>query len=409
MTRTAIVGPDGTLAIGPFGTVAVAGLTPEQARLVVEKHVARYVAHPRVEVRALASTPQRPVEWRAVRGAAPEATEAGDSVWRPALRDSGLLGQTVATAGWRADGPAPARDSAIVPAVSLPVRGYKASLDTAANDAGPETLQPPRLNPVPEDHVLAPHVVPAPAHGDPAAGHGAPIPRELNKAPLPPYRIEPPDILLVEVVPIGGPIKFDQRVSGQHLVRPDGTIGLGIYGSVYVAGMTFEEAREAVLRQLSKRVEGLKVESINVDVLSYNSKFYYVITDGAGYGEQVVRVPITGNETVLDAISLINGLSPVSSKKHIWLARRNPGAPGTELIYPVDWVGIAERGAAATNYQVFPGDRVYVKADHWRSAYTRIDKVFAPVERLLGVTLLGSEAVNSVRGRGVGGGSTTGR
>ena len=35
-------------------------------------------------------------------------------------------------------------------------------------------------------------------------------------------------------------------IAGQHLVGPDGTIHLGVYGTVYVTGMTIEEARAAV-------------------------------------------------------------------------------------------------------------------------------------------------------------------
>jgi polysaccharide biosynthesis/export protein len=36
-----------------------------------------------------------------------------------------------------------------------------------------------------------------------------------------------------------------QQISGQHLVRPDGTIGLGNYGAVYVAGMTLQQVKAA--------------------------------------------------------------------------------------------------------------------------------------------------------------------
>src|SRR5262249_49489986 len=57
-------------------------------------------------------------------------------------------------------------------------------------------------------------------------GHEDPVPRELRKVTLPPYVIEAPDILLVEA-----PALKDQPVRGQHLVRPDGTINVGIYGS----------------------------------------------------------------------------------------------------------------------------------------------------------------------------------
>src|SRR5262249_43064777 len=124
-----------------------------------------------------------------------------------------------------------------------------------------------------------------------------------------------------------------------------------------------------------------------VDVIAYNSKVYYVITDGAGYGEQVYPWPITGNENVLDAIGKINGLPPVSDKKRIWVARRTPGPGAPEIILPVDWVGITQHGYFATNYQIMPGDRVYVKADRLRTFYTTLDKVVTPIERLFGVTL----------------------
>src|SRR5262249_10525108 len=156
------------------------------------------------------------------------------------------------------------------------------------------------------------------------------------------YVIEPPDILLVEYPPSEGLYK-DFPISGQHLVRPDGTISLGIYGSAFVGGMTLDQAKEAIAAQLKTRIADLDPRVLNVDVLAYNSKFYYVITDGGGYGEQVYRFPVTGCETVLDAIGQINGLPPVASKKHIWVARRVPGHTEQKVL-PVDWIGIAQHG-----------------------------------------------------------------
>jgi polysaccharide export outer membrane protein len=270
--------------------------------------------------------------------------------------------------------------------------------DNAPTEAIPSAPAPIEV-PDPLVHPLPVMVGHHQGHMPPIAA-GLDVPREMNKQPLPRYVIEPPDILLVESTVF---LKADQPIRGQHLVRPDGTIGLGIYGDVFVAGMTLERAREAVFQYLkADRLPGLKsVNQISVDVLAYNSKWYYVITDGGGYGEQVVRLPITGNETVLDAISQINGLAPVSDKKRIWVARRNPGH-GAEQVMPVDWIGISQHGTTSTNYQLLPGDRLYVKADKWRTFDSRLQKVLAPIERVLGVTLLGSETVSSVRGRGVG-------
>ncbi|MCS6851590.1 MAG: polysaccharide biosynthesis/export family protein [Gemmataceae bacterium] len=217
------------------------------------------------------------------------------------------------------------------------------------------------------------------------------VPRELRKLTLPPYVIEPPDILLVEVIPT-----LDQPISGQHLVRPDGTISLGIYGSVAVGGMTLDEAREAIKTHLSSRIKEEKLQ-VSVDVFAYNSKVYYVITDGGGYGEQVYRFPITGSETVLDAISQINGLPAVASKRAVWIARRVPDASCGEQKLLVDWCAITQKGDAATNYQVLPGDRIYVHSDKLIRTDTIVAKILSPFERLMGFTLLTSETINSIR------------
>jgi polysaccharide biosynthesis/export protein len=302
----------------------------------------------------------------------------------------------------------------------------------------------------------------------------APVPRELDKVTLPDYRVEPPDILLVEAVraipkppyrvepldvvfiqvtpalpdePLSGPFTVEpdgtinfgpsyggavkvvgmtipevravlekhfrevvkikdpkvtaalaqsraaQRISGPHLVRPDGTIALGTYGSVRVTGLTLPEIRKAVEAHLSAF---LLDPEVFVDVQNYNSKLYYVILDGGGIGQTVHRLPITGNDTVLDAISHVNGLGPVSSKDRIWVSRPAP-AGACHQILPVDWRAVSECGDTATNYQIMPGDRVFVAAYPLVRADSALARVISPVERLFGVTLLGASTVNTIR------------
>jgi polysaccharide export outer membrane protein len=215
---------------------------------------------------------------------------------------------------------------------------------------------------------------------------------------LPTYRIAIPDILQIDS--LEG--LLTQPVRGPHLVRPDGTIGVGVYGSVYVAGLTVEEARVEIAKVIHARLDPARkslkdvLDGLSVDVLAYNSRVYYVITDRLNSGEVVERLPVTGNETVLDAISQIKGLPPESSKRHIWVARRNPGAGGhTQL--RVDWTGITQRGEMATNYQIYPGDRIYVRSEAIQKADSIIAKILSPISRLFGAALLGSETVNSIR------------
>ena len=180
-----------------------------------------------------------------------------------------------------------------------------------------------------------------------------------------------------------------QQVAGEHLIGPDGFINLGIYGSVYVAGMTVDEARAAIEGKLADYMDQPKV---SVDVLIYNSKFFYIITEGAGFGDNVVRIPITGNETVLDAISQIGGLQQVSSKR-IWISRPAPKDTACDQILPVDWQAITRGASTATNYQVLPGDRIFVAEDRLLALNAIVTKVINPVERVFGFTLLSSQTI----------------
>jgi polysaccharide export outer membrane protein len=201
------------------------------------------------------------------------------------------------------------------------------------------------------------------------------------------------------------PSRALQQVRGQHLVRPDGTIGLGVYGSVKVIGLTIHEARQAIELHLSR--EFLRPQ-VSVDVAAFNSKLYYVILDGAGAGQQVVRLPHTGNETVLDAIALVNGLLPVSDKRQVVLARPSPMDQAGDQVYPVDWEALTTRGSVLTNYQLLPGDRVYVHSDHLVEFDTRLARLISPIERVLGVTLLGYVTTRTVAGKSINNNNGTG-
>lgn len=196
-----------------------------------------------------------------------------------------------------------------------------------------------------------------------------------------------------------------QQISGQHLVGPDGTITLGAYGSVPVVGLSLQQAKEVMETYLRSR--GYYEEAVlSVDVFGYNSRVYYVITEGAGMGDGVTRFPVTGNETVLDAIANINGLTQVSSKK-IWIARPSPDMVGCQIL-PVDWKAVTAGGSATTNYQIMPGDRIFVAEDKLVAFDTSLAKLVAPLERAMGFALLGAGTATRFSGRVLQGGGNPG-
>src|SRR6185295_14917676 len=68
------------------------------------------------------------------------------------------------------------------------------------------------------------------------------VPRELDKRPLEPYMLEPSDVLLVQSADLDSPV----RLPGDQPILPDGTIQLGRYGRLQVAGKTLDEVETAV-------------------------------------------------------------------------------------------------------------------------------------------------------------------
>ena len=184
-----------------------------------------------------------------------------------------------------------------------------------------------------------------------------------------------------------------QQIAGQHMVGPDGTVNLGKYGSVHLAGLTTDEASDRIEAQLS---EFLQDPEVFVSIFSYNSSPYYIITQSAVQGDIVVSLPIIGNETVLDAISAIGGISPVSSHR-IWISRPAPSGEGPQQVLPIDWTAITRRGDGTTNYQIFPGDRVFIAEDRVISATGYIGKVIAPFQQGFGFLSLGTSTLNSIK------------
>ncbi len=202
------------------------------------------------------------------------------------------------------------------------------------------------------------------------------LPREFNRVAMPDYVVEPPDIIIVEVQG-----SLDGRpISGERLVQPNGKISLGFYGEVFVSGLTTQEIKAKLVLHLEKFLtdeqlgltapksatlprtaeELAAAKRIFVDVTSYNSKVYYV----QGLVNNPGRFPVTGNETVLDALIYGGGLLGTDlGRTRVLLIRPAPPGKDGETKLLVNYKAIVEAGDATTNYQVMPSDRIVVTAD----------------------------------------------
>ena len=182
-----------------------------------------------------------------------------------------------------------------------------------------------------------------------AAVHPEAQPKELEKASLAAYIVEPGDTLSVEPADIDSPLRFP----GNQPVLQDGTIDLGKFGRPVVAWKTVAQ----IEIDIRKVVDSLTKEKtpITVRLIGRESKVYYVL----GEVNAPRAYPLTGRETVLDGILMAGGLTRQADLKRIILSRPTP-ADGCRVVLPVCYSNIVQLGDTSTNYQLQPGDRIFV-------------------------------------------------
>jgi polysaccharide export outer membrane protein len=176
-----------------------------------------------------------------------------------------------------------------------------------------------------------------------------PVPRELDQRVLSPYTVEPGDSVIVHPADLDSPV----RLPGDQVIMPDGTISLGRFGEVIVAGKTvrdIENLVRAVIREQDK-----DPGPIVARVVSRVSKIYYVLGEVNSPG----AFPLQGRETVLDGIVAAGGLTDRASRVNIILSRPTP-PDSCRIVLPVCYREIVQLGDTTTNYQLAPGDRIYV-------------------------------------------------
>lgn len=179
------------------------------------------------------------------------------------------------------------------------------------------------------------------------------VPRELDLSVIPIHYLQPGDVLLIEPLDLDS----DIQIPGDQKVIHDGTIDLGKYGRVIVAGLTLEMTENLIARTIVDF--GEKSTGVNVRLLEPVSKFYVL-----GEVNSPGSYPLEGNETVLDGILTAGGLTSGAAPCKILLARPTDVC-SCRITLPVCYREITQLGDTRTNYQLKPGDRIFVATRNW--------------------------------------------
>jgi beta-lactamase regulating signal transducer with metallopeptidase domain/protein involved in polysaccharide export with SLBB domain len=166
---------------------------------------------------------------------------------------------------------------------------------------------------------------------------------------------------------------------GQYLVQADGRVTLDALGSVSVAGMTLDRARQSIERKLAEK---LVDPNVFVAVLSSNSKVVYVIDeriDGYHYVSRLpVPFPLSTDCNVDSALEQSARRDYKLSEARITLRRPPPNGKGEERVFPIACDPSTDLITRETNHPLLPGDRIFVTPPGVLAAATQYASAYAP-------------------------------
>lgn len=160
------------------------------------------------------------------------------------------------------------------------------------------------------------------------------------------YRIGARDRLTIRVQEL-------PDLTGEHVVGDDGTVNLGVVGSIDVRGLTESELEARIRERLLQ--EGMRRATVTATVAEFRSKPVSVLGAVARPGNQVVP----GRSTLIDLILDAGGLSDQAGKKII-VRRRSDNGLSDRVEVSTDDLFVL--GDPKVNLPIYAGDMIHVLA-----------------------------------------------
>lgn len=162
-------------------------------------------------------------------------------------------------------------------------------------------------------------------------------------------------------------------------IRPDGRISFEGIGELDAAGKTpaqlAVEIRKKVLDLYKEDLVGEK--QVDVRVIAYRSKRYYVFGEVATPGAQVY----SGRDTVIGAIALAGSPTVLAWRERIQIIRPPKGKGGRPKIFEVNFDRMAAHGDMSGNVLLEEGDIIFVPPTVLAAAAMKIEEFIRPIAR----------------------------
>lgn len=219
------------------------------------------------------------------------------------------------------------------------------------------------------------------------------MPHEVDVS-LNQYVLQPPDEIEVHCS------KAPEIDLQRQQIRPDGKVSFEAIGEIDAAGKTPAQVAE-VLRE--KIVELYKLSGdhpVDVRVVAFRSKRYYVLGQVARPGAQIY----SGRDTVIGALALAGSPTVLAWVDRIQIIRPSAGRNTGPKIFEFNYDRAAAHGDASKDVLLEEGDIIYVPPTVLAAAAMKIEEFIRPIARAFsGYYLMGGgEPGDVARSRAVG-------
>ncbi len=185
------------------------------------------------------------------------------------------------------------------------------------------------------------------------------------------YIMQPPDTIEVHCADVP---ELDLQT---QQIRPDGKISFEKFGEIDAAGKTPAQVAN-ILR--GKALELYQLEGnnpIDVRIVAFRSKRYYVFGQVNAPGAQVY----SGRDTVMGAIALAGGPTVLAWVERIQVIRPSHDKNVKAKIFEVNFDRMSAHGEASTDVLLQEGDVIYVPPTVLAAAAMKIEEFIRPVAR----------------------------
>ncbi len=208
------------------------------------------------------------------------------------------------------------------------------------------------------------------------------------------YTMHPPDDIEIHCSSVP---EIDLQ---RQQIRPDGRIGFEKIGEIYVAGKTPAQVANELRGKILELYQIEGDNPIDVRVVGFRSKRYYVLGEVGSPGAQIY----SGRDTVLSAIALAGSPTILAWEERIQVIRPSSNKNVKPKIFEFNFDRAAVHGDATKDVLLQEGDIIYVPPTILAAAAMKIEEFMRPLTRAFSGYYMfgGGESTDAMRYRGIG-------